>query len=121
MAKVRMIQDPVESAKVPRGAAEAAMFPEKNSLAHEPAKEETVVKTETPAQPPPFVPEDDAKKAVAASSCCSEKYVVLEGKIVSFSGHITFLPTGTIVCEDSYGPGVIEKLQAANVKMEKLA
>jgi hypothetical protein len=47
-------------------------------------------------------------------------YLVIEAKIVSFNGHITYLPKGTIVNNSSYGPGAIEKLLAAGVKLEKL-
>ena len=42
------------------------------------------------------------------------------GKNVSLHGQFTFLPTGAIISEGSYGPGIFEKLAEAGVELEPL-
>lgn len=117
-SKVRMVSlDPIENAKVvekphvPSGAAEAAMFPGKGD---QPKVEE---KVPAEVEKPPLV-EKPPEAPVLVSKHGSEKYEVLEAKIVSFSGHITYLPVGTIVSDESYGPGAIERLLDAKVNLK---
>jgi hypothetical protein len=87
-----------------------------------------VVKTQSPAEIARLLKEDSPPKVeptveppLVQPAPLTGRYLVLEAKIVSFNGHITFLPKDTLVDDSSYGPGAIEKLLAAGVKLEKQA
>jgi len=87
-----------------------------------------VVKTQSPAEIARLLKEDSPPKVeptveppLVQPAPLTGRYLVLEAKIVSFNGHITFLPKDTLVDDSSYGPGAIENLLAAGVKLEKQA
>jgi hypothetical protein len=87
-----------------------------------------VVKTQSPAEIAKLLKEDSPPKVdpnieppLIQPAPLTGRYLVLEAKIVSFNGHITYLPKDTLVDDSSYGPGAIEKLLAAGVKLEKQA
>lgn len=112
MAKVRMVE---ETKVVEKPAVENKIYAP------------PVVKTQSAAEIARLLAEDvppkvDSEKITEPPMVQANtgKYLVLEAKIVSFHGHITYLPKGTIVDDASYGPGAVQKLLDAEVKMEKL-
>jgi hypothetical protein len=48
------------------------------------------------------------------------RVTVKTGKMVSLAGHITWLAPGTVITEESYGAGIVEKLRLCGVEFEPL-
>jgi len=111
MAKVRM----VEETKV-----ENKIYAPPVVKTQSPAEIARLLKEDSPPKVEPTV-EPSVEPPLVQPAPLTGRYLVLEAKIVSFNGHITFLPKDTLVDDSSYGPGAIEKLLAAGVKLEKQA
>lgn len=111
MAKVRM----VEETKVHEKPENKIYAPPvvKTQSAEEIAK---ILKEDSPPKVDPSI-----EPPLVQPASLTGRYLVLEAQIVSFNGHITYLPKDTLVDDSSYGPGAIEKLLAAGVKLEKQA
>lgn len=92
--------DPVEAAKMVRGKKPA--LPENESVDVAP----------TPAPSPP------APAAAPAPTYSAPRWRVKKGKQVSIHGNITFLPEGSIVTVESYGPGCYSRLVEQGVELE---
>jgi hypothetical protein len=86
--------------------------------------------TQTPYKPStaPAAPKMDSTPIPVATTVPTTAYgvgarkkarVKVE-KVVSLRGQIVTLTVGTIVTEDSYGPGIFEKLSNAKVELEPM-
>jgi hypothetical protein len=72
-----------------------------------------------PAEPPAVI----ALPPVAAPAPLhhqGRRAKVKTSKKVSLHGQFTTLPAGTIISEDSYGPGIFERLAESKVELEPL-
>ena len=72
-----------------------------------------------PAAPPPVIALPPEPLPLA-SPHKGHKAKVKVTKKVSLHGHMTTLPAGTIISEDSYGPGIFERLHSAKVELEPM-
>lgn len=77
-------------------------------------------KPEPVPAPAPVVAAPAPVAAAPVAHKHSRKARVKATKKVSLRGHFTTLTAGTIVSEDSYGPGIFERLAEFKVELEPL-
>lgn len=104
----KAVVDPIEAAAIKSQDAQPAPAPVVAQPPPPPAPAPVPVVAASPVpQPVPSAAKPRAMRVKVA-------------KKVSLHGQITLLPVGTIVSEDSYGPGIFERLAEAKVELEPL-
>ena len=78
-----------------------------------------VPEAQVQAAPVPTPVPTDAAPAVTFKT--APKYRVKTGQRVSLYSRLLFLPAGEIISEESYGPGIIARLEEQGVELEALS